>query len=348
MPKAHHSSPSRLLELDYLRGFFIIVIIVDHLNRWPSILEVFTGRDALWVSAAEGFVMISGLLLGYIRGFKSRDTPMKSVALTVLKRAIILYIWAVICTILLVALTWYGNFNGPLAYVPIIQGEWGVLTAQAFTLEYTHPLIHFLYLYTVFLLVAPAALYLLRRKLWWVVMLISITAWVLGSFLQLEFMQWQILFFLPAIAGFYMDSIRTKIGSLSQKVRTSVSLSLIVITLATIIISAFNLLPAIHDIFGRAPLGYGRIILAAIWFMAFLVVFSKILPWLTKYLSWVLKPFGTSSLTAYILHIIPLMLCSILFVVSDNIWINTLLGVACIVATLGLMKIPLIAKIVPR
>ena len=71
---------SRMLALDYLRGFFIVIIVIDHLWRWPNMFEYVSGRGELWASAAEGFVIISGLLVGYVRGYKNRNQPLLEVS----------------------------------------------------------------------------------------------------------------------------------------------------------------------------------------------------------------------------------------------------------------------------
>ena len=65
------SKRRRIFELDLLRGFFVVIIIIDHLQLWPSPLRYLTGEGRLWVTAAEGFFLISGLLVGYIRGFNN-------------------------------------------------------------------------------------------------------------------------------------------------------------------------------------------------------------------------------------------------------------------------------------
>ena len=64
----------RLLALDYLE-VFIVVIIVDHLWRWPNLFQFVSGRGELWASAAEGFVIISGLLIGYT-WLQNRNLPL--------------------------------------------------------------------------------------------------------------------------------------------------------------------------------------------------------------------------------------------------------------------------------
>lgn len=337
-----------MLSLDYLRGFFIVVIIIDHLNRWPSILEIVTGRGELWVSAAEGFVMISGLLLGYVRGFKQREQPFKKVSFVILRRAIMLYVWGVFGSIVLTVISWYTHFKSPIAYVDIDPSNWMNLVSRAITLDYTYVMIHFLYLYAIFLLASPLVILLLRRRMWLIVIIGSIVTWLIGIQLEIEFLQWQILFFAPVIAGFYLEKIRHYIAHMRPITRRVAEYSIVSFTLITILISGLSLLPAGDFLFGRSPLGVGRVMLATVWFVGFLLIFNRFLPWLKRYLGWLLEPLGTRSLTAYILHIIPLILCSIFFMESDNIWLNSVLGVMCVLSTWAMVKTPFVQKLIPR
>lgn len=54
------SAYPRDLRLDLLRGYFIFVMIVDHLQTFPAWTMSLTGGNALWVSAAQGFVLAKG------------------------------------------------------------------------------------------------------------------------------------------------------------------------------------------------------------------------------------------------------------------------------------------------
>lgn len=347
------TSMSRLLALDYLRGFFIVVIIVDHLWRWPNIFELISGRGELWASAAEGFVIISGLLIGYIRGYKNRKLPLLDVTKKLIKRGVILYVWMFITTTILVALSWYLSYKGNLAYIPYNDYDWESLLVGMLRLDYVHSLTHFLYLYAIFLVISPLVIWLLRKSQAWIVAALSIMLWLFGSANAIEWMQWQLLFFIPAIAGYYLEPLRHFYNSLPHKTRNSLAYGSIAVTLATIAISASIILPAApgtYDevIFSREPLTAARIIIAFVWFIGLFSLFELTQRFLQRYFAWLLLPFGTKSLTAYILHALPLMICSLLFASMDNIWINSLTAAACILSTWALIKIPHINRIVPR
>ena len=62
---AYRAATSRDLRLDFLRGLCLFIMIVDHIAG-PSWLRWLTGDNSFYVSAAEGFVFISGLLVGTI------------------------------------------------------------------------------------------------------------------------------------------------------------------------------------------------------------------------------------------------------------------------------------------
>lgn len=347
------AAASRMLALDYLRGFFIVIIIVDHLWRWPSLFEYVSGRGELWASAAEGFVIISGLLVGYVRGYKNRKQPLAEVSQKLVRRGVLLYAWMVITTIILVAVSWSLSFKGNLAYIPIATNDWHTLIVSAIRLDYVHSLTHFLYLYAIFLIIAPLAVWLLRRSLAWIVALASLAVWAMGFYWHIEWMQWQILFFVPAIAGFYFETLRHIFQNLTTKRRALLTYSSIATALATIIISACLILPTApgtfeQTLFNREPLTLARVLISFVWFIGLFALFELGQKYIQKYFGWLLLPFGTHSLTAYIVHVIPLMACQLLVAQTNNIWINTLLGAVCIVLTWAIIQIPHINKVIPR
>lgn len=348
------TTKKRIIALDYLRGFFIAVIIIDHLWRWPNIFEYITGRGELWTSAAEGFVLISGLLVGYVRGHKDRNKPLIAVSKVLVKRGVMLYAWMLITTFVLVWLSWTLTFKGEIAYIPIAQGDWYGLLISVLRLDYVHSLTHFLYLYAIFLIIAPGAIWLMRRGLSWIIAIISILVWAVGYNQDIEWMQWQVVFFLPSIAGFYMDKLFEIYAKLPLIHRKAIRYGSIAITLVTMYISAWMILPVAPGevdlvFFSREPLTWARVLLSFVWFIGLLSLFQMILPYMKKYLGWLLLPFGERSLTAYIVHVVPLFIFQLLIAKLDgHFWINSFLALACVMLTWGILKIPHINKVIPR
>ena len=67
------TAQGRDLRIDLLRGFFVLAMIVDHV-RGASPLYLLTGSNRFFVSAAEGFILLSGLMAGFIyRRVVARD-----------------------------------------------------------------------------------------------------------------------------------------------------------------------------------------------------------------------------------------------------------------------------------
>jgi len=351
------TKPNRLLTLDYLRGFFIIIIIVDHLSRWPSVLSVFTGQAWLWVTAAEGFVIISGLLVGYVRGFKNKALPMRTVTSHLIKRSLLLYIWSVIGTVFYVAIIWYIHFPGGAPTPGVDAGDWYRLVTETVSLQYTWVWLHFLTLYAIFLAAAPIAVLLFRHGWSWLVALISLSLLVVGWQTHIEALQWQVLFFIPSIAGYHLESIQHGWKALKKNRRQIITWTIWILTFATITTSALlTFIPGLEEIgdsignsfFDKDTISIWRMLMAFLWFTGYLLVFTRFDRFISKYLGRLLLPFGTRSLTAYILHGVALLIISLVTVSGSDIFINTLLGLIAIGIVWSLIQIPIVQKIVPR
>lgn len=348
---------SRLQALDYLRGFFIVVIVIDHLWRWPSLLAAFTGEGRLWVSAAEGFVIISGLLVGYVRGYKNREQPLKVVSTKLLKRAFLLYVWFAAMTLVYTTIIWYVPLVGSMPWTDVTKGDWYSLISQTLTMNTAHTWVHFLYMYAIFLALTPIAIWLLRKNKAVIVILLSIVGYGIGKFYNIEWLEWLPVFFAPAVAGYYLPAIQTWWANLTVRQRLSNKYSLYALTFASLLLSIATTFifaghPAsafINDFFSKEfTLDFWRIILSFVWFIALALVFNQILQWLEKYLGWLLLPFGTNSLTAYIAHGFIIIAIGLFAVNRQDIFYNTLLGIIAVLGVWALLRIPIVTKILPR
>jgi hypothetical protein len=348
---------NRLLALDYLRGFFIVVIIIDHLWRWPSLLSVFTGQGQLWVSSAEGFVIISGLLVGYIRGYKERDAPFSVVARKLLKRAFLLYAWLIGATLVYSAAIWYLPTISPMPWIEIARGDWLDLIAKTLLFLNAQEWVYFLYLYAIFLALSPLAIWLLRRGQAYSIIAITIVLSIAGEILHTEWLEWLPVFFLPAATGYYLPTIQNWWRSLPAVTRRlqswllvgGISCVLVASVICAYVIPDNPIAKAINDFFSKDEVLYTwRIALALVVFAAFALLFQRLLPWLRRWIGWLLLPFGTRSLTAYIIHGTLICILALLFVNTDNIWQNTAYGIVAVMGTWALLRVPLVQRLVPR
>src|SRR5438132_5535044 len=80
----------RDLRVDFLRGFCVFAMVVDHIGG-DSWLYALTGGNRFYVSAAEGFIFISGLVMGQAYHAKVERSGLVEAMLEALRRARTLY-----------------------------------------------------------------------------------------------------------------------------------------------------------------------------------------------------------------------------------------------------------------
>src|SRR5712672_874729 len=93
MPTAFTMNPkysgSRIVLIDFLRGFCLLVMTVDHLPE--TLIQKFTWQGFGFFSAAECFVFLSGLVAGRVYGRIAVTRGFAALRQCVLRRAVILY-----------------------------------------------------------------------------------------------------------------------------------------------------------------------------------------------------------------------------------------------------------------
>lgn len=204
----------RILALDLLRGSFMIAIILDHINWGPSLWHIATGGGQMWVSPAEGFFVISGLLVGYIYAPRMAQS-FRAAAKKLWQRAGLLYILAVIFTFAytIAALSFAAD-----ALPPTWPRDIGSFIYNTLLMRYAYGWTDFLPRYAVFMAIAPFALWLLTRGYAWLVALVSIVTW---AFLHtnpyfLPFSSWGAVFFVGMIAGYYLPTLQQGVRQCRQ------------------------------------------------------------------------------------------------------------------------------------
>lgn len=194
-------------------------MLVDHVARFPNLYDFISGRNLLWFSAAEGFVTISGLLVGYVYAHKILAQP-KATTIKLWRRALILYV-AVISLALFFML--YEHFL--LHEGNFVSGSTTMLglLLQLFTLQYSYGWAEFLTHYVVFLLLAPAGLYLIAKRKVLILLGLSCVVWVAHLWSTVDQSRyeftasWQFLFFIGMIVGAHLLSINAWVRSRFSK-----------------------------------------------------------------------------------------------------------------------------------
>lgn len=323
--KAPVSANNRLATLDLLRGWFLVIILVNHLFYFPSGYDLISGRGMLLVSAAEGFFIISGLLIGIIRGGRVSHVPFSEIWKKLWKRGLLLYIWSVGLSFFYILLGWllYGTPGLKWGLVPPWTNIPDVVF-QVLSLQYFYGWADFLRMYAVYIFAAPLAIWLLRKGRWYFVVLLSVLVWFIPNKPVVEadmIYTWQTLFFGALIVGYYWRPLTKFIRTIPKRLLNSVVYTFLVITAVTIalsVVSAFvapslegptwdsisKLTQSVPEniFFHKGDMPIPRLILSFIWFASFYWLFYKCEKWLVSKLGWLLLPLGQNSLQVYIVQ----------------------------------------------
>lgn len=342
--------PNRIEAIDLLRGHFLVAMIVDHLAFIfsPSVWEFYNGNGKLWVSAAEGFIFLAGLMVGYLFvavpkydfGQATRKLLFRSVSL-----------YAVTVTVTIITSLFLWGEKLPLTGIFSLQQtmpEIFELIGASLLLQHRYGWVNILTLYACLFFISPVIVFLLHRKHVLPVVIISIIIWLLSQFGLIraymhgiyDLFSWQLLFVLGAVLGTHLVKVRaTFLGITSKKF---VRLSTVILTLVIALLSVkigndmnyFGIQP-----FTKNVLGVGRLFLFPIWLTGtytILTIATKVLPKQVKtFYLW----FGQHSLQIYILHGVILTVLASSELHTSNYWINTFAITGVLLATLGLSNL---------
>lgn len=380
MAKAEIKKSSRILTFDLLRGYFLVAILLDHLNFYPSGLDWVTMRGNMYVSAAEGFFLISGIVLGIVRGAKLIDQPLQRVARLFLKRGAQLYLTSIILAALFTLIGWWFYMDYPGLKFGIMPPNTNLFEAvwKLVTFQYLYGWADYLRLYCLFLLFSPLAMWLLRRGWWYIVLAASIGVWLLfprdptlPDAIQ-EYWQplaWQLIFFSGLTIGFYWPKIVTWWQNLSAGLKRGLTVSVVSLAVVTLAINIFivfgakMLLPVPADLahqldtfgttlnrdfFDKEALPIARIALFAVWFAASFWLFHRFEKTVMRFLGWLLLPFGQNSLYVYTISAVLLFFAHLYFVASTDWLPNLIISIVGILLIRLAIHYRVLMNIIPR
>jgi hypothetical protein len=276
--------------LDLLRGYFLAVMIVDHLLSFPSLFEVFTGRGRMWASAAEGFFAVSGFLVGSVRGSEARAGRSREATAKLLRRAGQLYVWSVGATS---AYLLVGRFLAwPLVSAALGQSGPLMMMAKVLSLQYTYERLDMLPLYILFLALAPLALALLSAGRGAFVVALSLAVWISGLLMPAPIRltgsyfsdaSWQVLFFLALVLGYHSPELREGLQRTTAQARRWLLIALGTPSVGLGYLSWLDRychalwrqqVPLLRFLFDKVRVGPGRLMVASLW-LVFLYVAVK-------------------------------------------------------------------------
>lgn len=359
---------TRILSLDLLRGYFLIVILLDHLHFYPSGLEYITGQSFMYASTAEGFFLLSGIVLGLVRGRKLVDRPFREATTKLLKRAGVLYLTSITLVLIFTLIGWTFGNNPNLKYGIIdIHTPFLVVLWKIITMQYIYGWADYLRLYAIFIFFSPIVLWLLRKGKWYVALIASFAVWTLFPHVSLGSSEltmpisWQFIFFAGFVAGFYLPAIRGWWHRLAPKTRRAIMISTWAVAFITIVANAMIVFPAragsptfapINDMlspyFNKDRLPIPRLMLFSVWFTAFLFLFTTLEKKITKYLGWILLPFGQNSLYVYTIESFVIYFVMIAYQIQ-SFWLPNLIASLISLSLVYLaVRTKFLMKIIPR
>ncbi len=341
---AYRSGGDRDERFDFLRGFAVFAMVVDHLAG-PSRLYLLTGGNRFFTSAAEGFVFISGLIVGLVYRRMAARLGAGTAMRRLLGRAWQLYVLAVGMTLVMLTaselldLPWSQGIDLRDAFAVV----WSVLT-----LHQTYYLVDIPLLYALLMGLAPAAFFLLLEGRTWVVLGVTWAVWAgyqvypdrtelpwtIGGNYLFYFPAWQVLFFTGMVLGFHRDRVAAAVTPRWQRVLLVLT-ALGFVVLLLVYRATDAMLRAMEA--GQVPQGGrsftadtidllwakgdvrpGRIVASAVVFgFIFLCTTSFWTP-LRRALGWLLLPLGRNALYAYSAHVAVALGLGILAVTSGR------------------------------
>jgi hypothetical protein len=337
----------RDLRLDFMRGLIMIYLVIVHMEYF-SLFSLLAWERLGIVSSAEGFVLLSGLVVGLVYGRRAINEGLLPAAKRLWQRAFKLYkvnLFVILSIALLGLLPfvnvydithWWVPGDRSHAYYlyPPDTAPWWEWLWKALTLQIGPHQYQIIGLYVVLLSLAPLALFLLLRGYWSLVLLISWSLYIANLFLvvrltptkfELGFplLTWQLLFFNGLLIGFYRDQVLDWLVAYNNR---WVGWMAGLLCLGFMFLGFNNPHPmfwpwetlsfipseTFQSIYGfwfnKTILGPGRLLNNAALFITMYILLNRYWFGFNSAFGWLLIPLGQSSLYVFTVHIYIILL----------------------------------------
>ncbi len=221
----------RDLRIDFLRGVAMTVLLLVHFEFYSWYNLIIWERIG-FVTGAEIFVALSGIVVGMVYKRKIEKEGLKAAAFKLLDRAAQLYRvnLFIIFSVFLISListidsrlltTYINEYTGEISSLFPTAAEMKpvAIVGHLLLLKSSPPYTQILGLYTILLLVAPLALWAMQNKKTGIVLGLSLLAYFANQAYpstptgaQFEYgfplLAWQVLFFMGMAVGFHRENI---------------------------------------------------------------------------------------------------------------------------------------------
>lgn len=387
---------SRDLRVDLFRGFLICTVVITH-TEVAGAFSWFTLNAFGAVSGAEAFVALSGVVLGMVHRGQAERLGDWAASVLRWRRARKLYVTALV----VVLLVWVFDLlpGSPAGVVTTFTdrgtgAEGPGATGHVYDLYYNAPrlldypppwyavrellllrmgpwVLNVLGLFAVLIAVAPALLLLLRRGLWWVVLLLSWGTYAYGSLIDGHLLPsqfddvfpvliWQVVFVTGMVLGHHRAQVVRVLTTRPGKIGLGVLVVGYAVALAWLWASYAGHVPwgpwpddlysrLYDDYYVRVFLQVGRLVDLALVVVVMFAVLTAFWRPVNAVAGRLLVPLGQASLYVFVMHVF--------FVIAvDNVpgldrtspWQGMLVHVSEIALAWVLVKRQFLFSVVPR
>jgi hypothetical protein len=361
------TASKRDVRIDWLRGLAMTCVIVNH-SKLSSLLSWFSYERFWIVTAAEVFVVLSGVVLGMVYGRRLARDGWRAVVRGLGRRALLLYGAFVGVTVSVLALAAIGVDVGFLVPTDGETAEWFVAPSMMTTSAWRDVLFmragpwpfEIIGLYVWLVAAAIPCLLILHLAGWRLVLTASwaLYLWyrvdphaITASGFEMAFplLAWQLLFVHGIVIGYHRKDIGVffaRMPSITPRLAVLVTAGFTVFAfccpwspgpawLHLRVVSPERFTDLYEGYFSLSDLGIGRLLNLSIALPVAYLMLTR--DWaVTRSLEKVFVVLGQRSLGAFVLHVYGLLLLEHL-PLPNEIWVNTLAQVTLVCAIAALL-----------
>jgi hypothetical protein len=320
----------RDLRLDFLRGFAILVIIVDHIIVARSWFYGISMNAEFIISAAELFFAISGVVIGVVA---SRQAELVAVKRS-LRRAFELYLVAISIALFFLAVGWLTDLRMWDYAVRDVDASLDASVFMAIALQVLtlHAGFHgseILIQYVVYMLLVPLAILACADRKDWLVIGGSLIVYAIGRLnpsavtmpiaSAFSLHQWQPLFFISFVIGYRREQLSRWLSHMRWPHVWAALIGLVALLFIYLYATNYQMFPGFHDRLGdRYDMRPARLLLVTVYLIASYLLITMAWRPLNALFGWLLIRLGQDALWCFGMHyVVILLLYNLPFFRSD-------------------------------
>ena len=211
----------RDVRIDSMRGLMLVVMTIDHL---PNPIREYTAESIGFVTAAEGFVFLSGYVAGLVYTRRLYERGPSAMWRSAYRRSGEIYLYHLLTFVgLFLLLRVFGDASAQIrTWQSLMQAHWLTALLSGATFLYQPELLGILPLYCLLVLFTPLLINGLNKGKLWLILSAACALWALAQFNVQEavlsqvvnrfpvhsgafdILGWQLLFVVGLALGFYV------------------------------------------------------------------------------------------------------------------------------------------------